>query len=84
MPTLQPGVPGFSVRIVDGFLALSVVDNGLSFWISMAPCVGLSAQDTHDLHWQSLNVNHARQDGEYSMKTKTETDNKTVTLGDRP
>ncbi len=56
----------------------------LSFGISMAPCVELCVQDTHDLHRQSLNVHHPRQDGEYSMKTKTETDNKTVTLGDHP
>ena len=42
----------------------------------------VSAQDTHNLHRQSLDVNHARHDGEYSMKTKT--DNKTFTLGDRP
>ena len=45
---------------------------------------GVSGQDTQDLHRQSLSVNHARHDGEFSMKTKTETNNKTVTLGDRP
>ena len=76
MPTLQPGVPGLSVRIVDGFLALSMADT--TVWR------GVSAWDTYDMHRQSLNGGHAGQDGECSMKTETETDNKTVTLGDRP
>jgi hypothetical protein len=30
--------------------------------------------------YQRLNVNHARQDGEYSMKTKTEADNQALRL----
>lgn len=30
--------------------------------------------------YQRLNVNHARQDGEYSMKTKTEADNQAIRL----
>ncbi|MBU0718049.1 MAG: dUTPase [Planctomycetes bacterium] len=52
----------------------------LFFWISMAQCVGLSARDVHELYLQKLDVNHKRQDGEYSMKTKDEADNKTVAL----
>ncbi len=52
----------------------------LFFWISLAQCVGLSAKDVHELYLKKLNVNHARQDGEYSMKTKTEADNRTITL----
>ena len=50
----------------------------LFFWISMAQCVGLSAEDVHDLYLQKLDVNHKRQDGDYSMKTKTEADNKGI------
>ncbi len=42
----------------------------LFFWISMAQCVGLSARDVHDLYLQKLDVNHTRQDGDYSMKGK--------------
>ena len=53
----------------------------LFFWVSMAQCVGLNAQDVHQLYLKKLNINHQRQDGEYSMKTKSEADNKTVTLG---
>ena len=52
----------------------------LFFWISMAQCVGLSAEDVHELYLQKLDVNHKRQDSEYSMKTKDEADNKTVAL----
>jgi hypothetical protein len=55
----------------------------LFFWISMAQCVGLSAEDVHELYLKKLNVNHRRQDGEYSMKAKDETDNKAITL-DQP
>lgn len=52
----------------------------LFFWISMAQCVGLSAADVHDLYQQKLQVNHDRQDGDYSMKNKSEADNKSITL----
>ena len=54
----------------------------LFFWISMAQCVGLNAEDVHSLYLKKLEVNHKRQDGEYSMKTKDETDNKAITLDD--
>ena len=47
----------------------------------MAQCVGLSAEDVYDLYIQKLQVNHQRQDGEYSMKTKDEADNKSIALG---
>ncbi len=52
----------------------------LFFWISMAQCVGLSAQDVYELYLQKLEVNHKRQDGDYSMRTKDEADNKAVAL----
>jgi hypothetical protein len=52
----------------------------LFFWISMAQCVGLSAEDVYDLYLQKLDVNHKRQDGNYSMKTKDEADNKQISL----
>ncbi len=52
----------------------------LFFWISMAQCVGLSAEDVYDLYLQKLDVNHKRQDGDYSMKTKDEDDNKRISL----
>ena len=53
----------------------------LFFWISMAQCVGLNADDVYDLYLQKLNVNHKRQDGDYSMKSKDEADNKAISLG---
>jgi len=52
----------------------------LFFWISMAQCVGLSAEDVHNLYLQKLDVNHKRQDGDYSMKTKDEADNKSIAV----
>ena len=52
----------------------------LFFWISMAQCLGLSAEDVYDLYRQKLSVNHRRQDGEYSMKSKNESDNWQITL----
>ena len=55
----------------------------LFFWISMAQCVGLSAEDVYKLYLQKLEVNHRRQDREYSMTSKDERDNKAITL-DRP
>lgn len=50
----------------------------LFFWVSMAQCLGLSAEDVHNIYLQKLKVNHDRQDGEYSMKNKTEADNKQI------
>jgi hypothetical protein len=55
----------------------------LFFWISMAQCVGLNAADVYDLYLQKLDVNHRRQDGEYSMKGKDEADNRNIAV-DRP
>jgi hypothetical protein len=55
----------------------------LFFWMSMAQCVGLNAEDVYKLYLKKLEVNHRRQDGEYSMTAKDETDNKAITL-DRP
>ena len=52
----------------------------LFFWISMAQCLGLNAEDVYDLYRQKLSVNHRRQDGEYSMKSKNESDNRQITL----
>jgi len=52
----------------------------LFFWMSLAQCVGLSADDVVELYKQKLRVNHARQDGEYSMADKTEQDNLNVKL----
>lgn len=53
----------------------------LFFWISMAQCLGLNADDVYELYLQKLNVNHQRQDGDYSMKSKDEADNKAISLG---
>lgn len=55
----------------------------LFFWISMAQCVGLNADDVYDLYLKKLDVNHKRQDDDYSMTGKDEQDNKSITL-DRP
>lgn len=52
----------------------------LFFWISMAQCVGLSAEDVMTLYRQKLSVNHARQESNYSMTGKSEDDNKGVAL----
>ena len=52
----------------------------LFFWISMAQCVGLNADDVYNLYLQKLNVNHKRQDQDYSMSGKDESDNKTITI----
>ena len=53
----------------------------LFFWISMAQCVGLNAEDVYNLYLQKLSVNHKRQDGDYSMQSKDEADNKAIALG---
>lgn len=52
----------------------------LFFWISLAQCVGLDAEDAYNLYMQKLMVNHSRQDGGYSMTEKTEDDNKNISL----
>lgn len=52
----------------------------LFFWISLAQCLGLSADDCANLYRQKLRVNHARQDGQYRMAGKTEEDNRSVAL----
>ena len=50
----------------------------LFFWISLAQCLGLDAEDVMRLYHQKLDVNHARQDSNYSMANKTEDDNKDI------
>jgi hypothetical protein len=50
----------------------------LFFWISLAQCVGLDADDVMRLYRQKLDVNHNRQDTNYSMAEKTEDDNKAI------
>ncbi len=52
----------------------------LFFWISMAQCVGLNAEDVFELYTQKLAVNHKRQDDSYSMTGKDEADNKGIAL----
>ena len=50
----------------------------LFFWMSLAQCVGLDADDVVRLYEQKLKVNHNRQDQDYSMAVKTEDDNKNI------
>lgn len=52
----------------------------LFFWISMAQCLGLTADDVVHLYLQKLKVNHERQENRYSMTGKTEDDNRGITL----
>jgi dimeric dUTPase (all-alpha-NTP-PPase superfamily) len=52
----------------------------LFFWISIAQCLGMNAEDVMNLYHQKLSVNHKRQDTNYSMATKTEDDNKSIKL----
>lgn len=52
----------------------------LFFWMSLAQCVGLDADDVARLYEQKLAINHNRQDTNYSMANKTEDDNKNVVL----
>jgi hypothetical protein len=52
----------------------------LFFWISMAQCVGLNADDVYQLYLQKLDINHKRQDEAYSMKDKDEADNRRIAL----
>jgi hypothetical protein len=54
------------------------VTDMLFFWISLAQCLGLDADDVVNLYNQKLNVNHSRQDNGYSMTDKTEDDNKNI------
>jgi len=54
------------------------VTDMLFFWISLAQCLGLDADDVVRLYEQKLTVNHARQDNGYSMTNKTEEDNKNI------
>ncbi|MHC4757684.1 MAG: dUTPase [Planctomycetota bacterium] len=50
----------------------------LFFWISLAQCVGLNADEVMRLYEQKLQINHSRQDNDYSMSNKTEDDNKGI------
>jgi len=50
----------------------------LFFWISLAQCLGLDAEDVVRIYEQKLDVNHNRQDKGYSMVNKTEDDNKDI------
>ncbi len=52
----------------------------LFFWISLAQCLGLDADDVVKLYEQKLRVNHSRQDTDYSMANKTEDDNKNIKI----
>ena len=52
----------------------------LFFWISMAQCVGLDADDVYKLYLQKLDVNHQRQENNYAMANKDESDNKNIRL----
>ena len=52
----------------------------LFFWISMAQCLGLNAEDVEQLYCKKLQINHQRQDNNYSMQSKDESDNKAITL----
>jgi hypothetical protein len=55
----------------------------LFFWISLAQCVGLDADDAVQLYHQKLAVNHQRQEQGYAMADKDEADNKSIELKDR-
>ncbi|MHC4293201.1 MAG: dUTP diphosphatase [Planctomycetota bacterium] len=50
----------------------------LFFWISLAQCVGMDAEDVMRLYEKKLMVNHTRQDKDYSMSNKNEDDNKNI------
>ena len=52
----------------------------LFFWISLAQCLGLDADDVMKLYEQKLGVNHSRQNNNYSMAEKTEDDNKEISI----
>ena len=74
----QEAKDGKRFRLHDVQNARVEVIDLLFFWISLAQCLGLDAQDVMRLYEQKLGVNHARQDGEYSMANKTEDDNKDI------
>ena len=50
----------------------------LFFWISLAQCVGLNADDVFRLYEQKLKVNHDRQSNGYAMQAKNEEDNRSI------
>ena len=50
----------------------------LFFWISLAQCVGLDAEDVFRLYQQKLKINHDRQSNGYTMQGKSEEDNRSV------
>ena len=50
----------------------------LFFWISLAQCVGLDADEVFRLYQQKLKINHDRQSNGYTMQSKSEEDNRTV------
>ncbi len=50
----------------------------LFFWISLAQCLGLDADDVFRLYQQKLKVNHERQSNGYAMQSKTEDDNQSI------
>lgn len=52
----------------------------LFFWISLAQCVGMDAEDVFNLYQQKLKVNHTRQDNKYAMSNKDESDNKSISI----
>ncbi len=54
------------------------VTDMLFFWISLAQCLGMDADDVMRLYNQKLDVNHNRQTNGYSMANKTEDDNKDI------
>ncbi len=54
------------------------VTDMLFFWISLAQCLGMDAEDVMRLYNQKLDVNHNRQTNGYSMVNKTEDDNKDI------
>ena len=50
----------------------------LFFWISLAQCVGLDAEEVFRLYQQKLKINHDRQSNGYTMQSKSEEDNRSV------
>lgn len=52
----------------------------LFFWVSLAQCVGLTAEDCLNLYRQKWQVNIERQASGYAMSTKDEADNDSVRL----
>lgn len=52
----------------------------LFFWVSLAQCVGLNADDVYQLYLKKLKINHGRQDDRYSMASKSEADNRQIEL----